>query len=308
MAANATGRCCCSTMTASPTEHAGCRAAAPWLAAASLALLGPILATPAWPQDPAPDRVATSAPLEPYNARYAIYRNGKLTGKVEVELSRQGEGEHARWLVRSEGSGTHGLARVLAARDNEEVIGRLQSGGFQPLRYTRHTRVAGIDDRWAVDFNWTDRRVSVFHGNGTPLVLDMMDDALDPLSLKLEMRRLLRQPNPRLRFEMVEEDEIEEQYFRLLPREWLETSLGCLETVPVEKVHHNSKRYTRAWHAPDFDFIEVRLEHGKIDGNHLEMRITELSLGGRDVVPRAGCAARQARPPTTGEDPGGGIP
>lgn len=295
-------------MIAWPTERPGTRSATLPLIAASLFLFGLAIAAPAWSQDALPRMAAASAPLDPYSARYAIYRNGKLTGKVEIELSQQGDGEYARWILRSEGSGTHGLARVLAARDNEEVSGRLQSGHFQPLRYTRHTRVAGIDDRWTTDFDWIDRRVSIVHDNGDPLVLDMSDDALDPLSLKLEMRRLLRQPNPRLRFEMVETDEIEEQNFRLLPREWLETSLGCLETVPVEKIHHNSKRYTRAWHAPDFDFIEVRLEHGKVNGNHLEMRITELSQGGQDVVPRAGCAARQAQPPTPDQEPGGEIP
>ncbi len=287
-----------------PTERPSRPGAALRLIAATLLLLGAAVTTPAWPQESVPATAAASAPLAPYHARYAIYRNGKLTGKVEVELSLRGEGEQLRWLVRSEGSGTHGLARVLAARDNEEVIGRLQSGALQPLRYSRHTRVAGIDDRWAVDFDWLDRRVSITHDQGSPLVLDMTGDALDPLSLKLEMRRLLRQPNPRLRFEMVEEDEIEEQFFHLLPREWLETSLGCLETVPVEKIHQNSKRYTRAWHAPDFDFIEVRLEHGKVDGNHLEMRITELSLDGQDVLPQAGCAARQAQPPTVEGDQG----
>ena len=92
---------------------------------------------------------------------------------------------------------------------------------------------------------------------------------------------------------MVEEDEIDEQNFRLLPAEWMETSLGCLRTTPVEKIRRNSKRYTRAWHAPDLDFIEVRVEHGKTGGNHLEMRITALSFGQEPVAPRLGCSALQ---------------
>lgn len=228
--------------------------------------------------------------LRPYNARYAVYRNGKLTGKAEVALERQGE----RWIIRSEGSGTHGLARILAARDNEETFGRLLEGRFQPERYTRHTRVAGIDDRWEVRFDWAASRVSIVHDRDDPLVLEMVGRSLDPLSLKLEMRRRLSQPGAPLRFQMVEEDEIDEQNFRLLPPERMETSLGCLRTAPVEKIRENSKRYTRAWHAPDLDFIEVRMEHGKIGGNHLEMRITELAFGQDEVAPLPGCAALQA--------------
>ena len=232
--------------------------------------------------------------LEPHSARYAIYRNGKLTGKVEVALERHG----VRWLIRSEGSGTHGLARILAARDNEEVAGRLIEGRFRPDRYLRHTRVAGIDDRWTVDFDWDQRRVSIVHDRGDPLLLDMgspgMDDALDPLSLKLEMRQRRSGPAPQLQFQMVEEDEIDEQSFRILDSEWLETSLGCLSTVPVEKIRHSGTRYTRAWHAPELNFIEVRMEHGKTDGNHLEMRITELTLDGVEFTPHPACAALQS--------------
>jgi hypothetical protein len=92
----------------------------------------------------------------------------------------------------------------------------------------------------------------------------------------------------------VEEDEIDEQNFRILPPEWMETSLGCLRTAVVEKIRHNSKRYTRAWHAPELDFLEVRMEHGKTGGNHIELRITELTIDGVDIEPRPGCAARQA--------------
>ena len=60
----------------------------------------------------------------------------------------------------------------------------------------------------------------------------------------------LNEENPDMLFWMVDEDEIKEQQFRILESEWLETSLGCLETIPVERVRTNSKRYTRAWHAP----------------------------------------------------------
>jgi hypothetical protein len=243
---------------------------------------------------PLPAQTKAGYTLAPYSARYAIYRNGKLTGKMEVSLERHDE----RWILRSEGSGTHGLARILAARDIEDVSGRLVDGSFRPDRYQRHTRVAGLDDRWTADFDWDQRTVSVAHDRGDPMVLDMgepgIGDALDPLSLKLALRYRLSRQEPELRFQMVDEDAIDEQNFRVLPGEWMETSLGCLRTTPVEKIRHNSKRYTRAWHAPELDYIEVRLEHGKTGGNHLEMRITELTLDGAEIVPRPGCAALQA--------------
>jgi hypothetical protein len=233
-----------------------------------------------------------TAVVAPFEARYSIYRNGKLTGRMEVELHRKDQ----RWSLRSSGSGTHGLARLLGARDTEEVHGRVQDGRLRPERYRRHTLVAGLDDVWDVGFDWSQRRVSITHNDKDPLFLDMVGESLDPLTLKLEMRRRMAEQSSDLHFQMVEEDEIDEQNFRVLPAERLETSLGCLLTLPVEKIRHDSPRYTRAWHAPQLDFIEVRMEHGKIGGNHLEMRITELAVDGHAVTPRPGCAALQQAP------------
>lgn len=239
------------------------------------------------------------AELYPYEARYSIYRDGKLSGKAELELTVRGD----RWEIRSEGSGTHGLARILRARDNEETAGRIVDGRYVPDRYSRHTRVAGIDDRWVNEFDWEADQVTVTHDGKKTWLLPLSGRALDPLGLKLEMRRRLSDPEPDLKFLMVDEEEIDEENFRVLETEWLETSLGCLETVPVEKIRRSSKRYTRAWHAPAFGFVEVKVEHGKTGGVHLEMRIAELNLGGTPIMPRAGCSAMQAADNPIGEVP-----
>lgn len=230
------------------------------------------------------------ADLNPYAASYSIYRNGKVAGRVDIQLSQQDD----QWTIRSEGGGTHGLARILRAKDIEYTTGTLEQGRFQPLEYSRHTRVAAIDDRWLSTFDWPADEVVVVHDNKETFRLALQGEALDPLSMKLEMRRRLLQPNPDLNFLMVEEDEVEPQTFRTLESEWLETSLGCLQTIPIEKVRKTQTRYTRAWHAPAFGNIEVRVEHGKVGGNHMEMRINELEYKGAKVAVQPGCAARQA--------------
>lgn len=230
------------------------------------------------------------AELNSYEARYSIYRNGKLSGKAEVSLKTEG----GQWVISSEGRGTRGLAKIIGVRDTEYTRGRLAGGRFVPDEYFRHTRVATIDNRWLSTFNWPEDEVTVVKDGKESFLLALQGEALDPLALKLEMRRRLAEPEPELEFLMVEEDEIDPQTFRTLEREWLETALGCLETIPVEKVRDNNKRYTRAWHAPAFGNIEVRIEHGKTNGNHMEMRITELEFDGMEVVAGPGCSARQS--------------
>jgi hypothetical protein len=230
------------------------------------------------------------AELSSYETRYSIYRNGKLSGKAEVSLQQ----EDGQWVIRSEGRGTHGLAKIIGARDTEYTKGQLVDGRFIPDEYFRHTRVAAIDNRWLSTFNWPRDEVVIVHDGKKTFHLELQGEALDPLALKLEMRRRLMEPDPDLNFLMVEEDEIDPQKWRVLEREWLETALGCLETIPIEKVRDNNRRYTRAWHAPAFGNIEVRVEHGKTNGNHMEMRITELEFDGMEVVAGPGCSARQS--------------
>ena len=238
--------------------------------------------------------------LSAYEARYSIYRNGKLIGKLVIDLADRG----GVWELNSTGSGTHGLARILRAKDREIVTGEVADGRFIPKRHTRHTRLAGIDDKWESIFDWGSDQVTVMHDGKKEYVLSLQGEALDPLSLKLEMRRRLEDSHADLSFLMVEEDEIEEQNFRQLESEWLETALGCMETTPIEKIRRKSTRYTRAWHAPALGNIEVRVEHGKVGGDHLEMRITELSFGGDEVLARPGCSAMQsAHGPMTASDP-----
>ncbi|MGD8345765.1 MAG: DUF3108 domain-containing protein [Lysobacterales bacterium] len=229
---------------------------------------------------------AAALPL-PYEANYSVYRNGKLIGMLEIAL----EIEDGRWQIRSRASGTHGLARILRANDREQVTGILKGDDFLPEKHTRHTRMAGIDDHWETNFDWKTDTATVVHDGKETFVLPLQGAALDPLTMKLEMRRRLMENDPDLEFLMVDEDEIDEEYFRLLKSERIETSLGCFETLPIEKIRRNDRRYTRAWHAPELGNLEVRVEHGKVDGNHMELRINELYVNGEAVQPGPRCDA-----------------
>ena len=58
----------------------------------------------------------------------------------------------------------------------------------------------------------------------------------------------------------------------------------------IERINLGSTRYSRTWYAAGLDFTMVRLDHGKGNGDDLEMRITKLEFGQRNVEPVPGCA------------------
>ena len=128
---------------------------------------------------------AASAELQPYKARYSVYRNGKLTGMTEVTA-----GAEAR---RTGSSGARPAGRMgwlasCARRDKEFVEGREIDGHFLACeRFQRHLRVAGIDNIWTAALS-TGMLGTVQIVNGKDeLMMDLVDGAMDPLSLKLDM-------------------------------------------------------------------------------------------------------------------------
>lgn len=250
----------------------------------SVAGLGVLLLVFCAPQLAAIDTVA-----EPYSARYAVYRNGKLQARAEFMLQQQGDD----WVMKSDSIGTHGMARFLKFRDYEYVEGQFDGPQFRPLHYLHELQWLGPDQNSAAEFDWQNNTVTVTD-DGETNTLELVPGALDPMSLQLELRRRLATEGAELEFKLVDVDEIEDHEFRKLSPERLETSLGCLLTQPVEKVREHSTRYTRSWHATEFGYIPVRMEHGKTDGDQMELRITELVLDGSPVEPKPACAAAQS--------------
>ena len=225
----------------------------------------------------------------PYQLSYAVYRNGKLVGQAEANMQQQGE----RWSIRGAGSGTRGLGRLLGVTDEEQVEGYFLDGRFRPDRFSHHSRLAGFSDDWSAQFNWQDNTVAITKDDDV-LSLDMGPGALDKLSVKVELQRRLREQDPNLQFFEVRDDEIKPQTYRALPAQQLDTSLGCLNTIPVELVTTGTTSYSRSWQAPDLDFLTVRLERGKTDGVHLDMRISAMVLDGKKINPQAPCSVPQS--------------
>jgi hypothetical protein len=63
-----------------------------------------------------------------------------------------------------------------------------------------------------------------------------------------------------------------------------------MQTHVVEKVRGaSSKRYTRTYHATDHDFVPVLIEHGKQGDEHVEGRVSSLTVNGKPVPAGADC-------------------
>jgi hypothetical protein len=219
-----------------------------------------------------------------YEARYSAYRNDKFVGENRVKLELDGD----QWTMLSEARGTRGLARLLKLKDTEKSSGKLEEGNYLPSTYRHHTSAVGIERGWSAEFDWDAAIVRTEPDDGD-FSLPLENGTLDPLSLDMALRRALPENVVEWQGRMVSEDEIKVHRYRISAPESLTTALGCLQAQRVERIRENSKRYTRVWYAIELGYVAVRLEHGKYDGDHMEMRIESLQLDGKTIEPGSIC-------------------
>lgn len=220
----------------------------------------------------------------PFDAVYEVLVDGKPRLEARITLVREGDA----WKLSSTSSGTRGLARLLRVSSEEHSSGRLRDGRLEPLEFRHHTKVVGRDDRWSATFDWTERVVTTSTEDGG-FELPLGEDTMDPLSVTLTLGRHLASGATEFTIGVLDEDEIDEHLYRASPPESLQTELGCLEVIALERVRENSERYSTGWYANELDHVPVRARHGKRGDREFDMRILRLELDGQAVAAREDC-------------------
>jgi len=220
----------------------------------------------------------------PFDAVYEVRVDGKPRLEARITLAREGDA----WKLSSTSSGTRGLARLLKVASDEHSTGRWRDDRLEPLEYRHHSKVAGRDDRWSASFDWSEQVVTT-HTEDGDFELSLAEDTVDPLSVMLALGRHLASDAPEFTIGVLDEDEIDQHLYRASPPGPLQTELGCLEVVALERVRENSERYSTGWYASELDHVPVRARHGKRGGREFDMRIVRLELDGRAVAAGEDC-------------------
>jgi len=245
-----------------------------------------LLRTLTWSLLSALNGVSTYAGTEtPFVADYEVFIDGKPRMETRISFLLQGDG----WTMTSESRGTRGLARILGASSRETSSGVLLGQHYQPHAYSHHSTIAGRDDRWSAQFDWENQWISTSHEDGTSR-LPLSGPVTDPLALTMVIRENLLQGLQQFGLDVVDADEIDHHQYRTGASEEFSTPLGCLRTVPVERIRENSKRYSTGWYAETLHFIPVRIVHGKRGGKEFEMKIRHLELNGEAISGASDCA------------------
>lgn len=146
-----------------------------------------------------------------------------------------------------------------------------------------------------VDFDHA-RMIADFTVNEDKGQLMLDGPAFDDLSGYLVAKEQLARGAREVRFNVVDRGEIREHYYKLVNRMNLETPLGRIKALHLERIRgEDNARKTEIWLAPDHDYLLLKLVQTEPDGSKVELDIRSATLGDHVLTAATLDAASSAR-------------
>jgi hypothetical protein len=228
--------------------------------------------------------VAVGAPLDAFEARYDVYRDGKLAGEARLALLPLGAN---RWEWTTRTRGTRGLAALAGLEVDERTVFRWRDGEPELVESTYDQKAVMASRHRTQRVDRKSRTIASFDGKRLH-TLDYAPHTIDVHLATLALASSLAR-GTRLEYTVATRDEIETYRYERLGRETLATALGEVDTVRVRRVREDTARVSESWFAPSLGWLPVRVAHVDGDGGRIELRIAAAT--GRPVpvaAPRAG--------------------
>lgn len=218
---------------------------------------------------------AAGALPERFTARYLVRSHGMTVGMTEWRLAPSGPGRY-RYDSRREPRGILALLRGDVIVEHSE--GRREpDDALRPLHY-RYERSGGKKDRkLSIDFAW-DTATAHIVARGDRWRLALPEGTLDKLIYVLAIMRDLARGRADLTYTIADGGKLKHYVFRRDGGERIETALGTLQTVRLQRVHQiKTARTTTLWFAPSLHFLPVRIDHRDKKGTRVILDIESLT-------------------------------
>jgi len=237
-----------------------------------LACLLPCLAqaTVSVPQKKA---VASAYEAKAFTANYVVFRNGKDLGTATIKFSDRSNG---RWELTTKTVGT-GIAAIAGVEINERSLIRWNDGKPETVDYNFNQKAGWKDKQRSITVNAQNKSI-VSQDKDKTYSLKYQQGVLDRHAITVAiMQDLLQGKRDDLAYRVADRDELNTQLFRLIGNEKLDTALGSLNSVKVQRIRENANgKTTTLWLALDKQFVPLLIEQKEGNGDTIEMRITGL--------------------------------
>lgn len=194
--------------------------------------------------------------LPPFEASYAVQRNGKLVGQARASLKKHGE----NWIYRMDTEANRGLAGLLGGEISELSRFRMVDGAPQAREYRYEQGIRFSKRSARASFDW-DRLLVAGEYRKDKFQLPLVAGQTDRMLVNLKLMMALKEGLDVLDFDSVDRGRVDRLSFERIDQPvMVDTPQGRLVTVQVSRLHRNPRRQTHSWHAPDFAYLPVRMQ------------------------------------------------
>ena len=197
----------------------------------------------------------------PYTASYAVSNNGTQAGTMTRSLKANPDGTY---VLESNLTATEGLMALIGIKVLERSIWVLKGDTIQPLDYLYQQ--SGLRSRKiSMQFDWGHKLIHA-KVKGESRELEAVPGMFDNLLYQVAISRDLKAGKKTLDYVVAENGKIKQYHIERTGQEKLETPLGTLDTIKVEKHNPGNKRMTTLWCAPSLNYLPVRMDHIEKNG------------------------------------------
>lgn len=215
---------------------------------------------------------ALAAELEPFSATYSASFNG-----IGVTAKRELSGRDDSWRLDFS-------ADSLFADIREYSRFGSDNGRLVPQHYEYHKTGLGRDRHTVLNFEPAERRV-INLSNAERTLQNAPENVHDKISYQLQLALDVASGNKELNYQVADGRKIREYEFVVAGTEKLQTPLGLIEAVKVQRVRDgDSERETTIWFAPQWNYALVKLMQREDDGETYQISLTKLSIDGKSIT------------------------
>jgi hypothetical protein len=197
----------------------------------------------------------------PYTASYTVSNNGTRAGVMTRSLS---AGPDGTYVLESQLIATEGLMALIGIKVTERSKWDIKDGEIRPLDYLY--RQSGLSSRKiSMEFDWPNKLIHA-KVKGEKRELDIVPGMYDNLLYQIAISRDLKAGKQTLDYVVAESGKIKKYHIVQAGHDKLETPLGTLDTIKLEKHNPGSKRQTTLWCAPSLNYLPVRMDHIEKNG------------------------------------------
>ncbi len=212
------------------------------------------------------------APISLFKANYSAKFSGLNIDAVQ-RLEEIEPGVYRESLV---------AENFLGKIDEQSTFSLTDDQQIQPTEYHYIRSVLGRTRREVQQFDWANKRVQYRKGDHTKETV-LQPGQLDMITHRLQLRRDLEAGKKQFSYAVISRGKLKQYHYQIVAEEILQTAIGPLNTVKIEKVSDDNRRFT-AWLANDWNYLIVKLEQSQNGDNHtLELR--SAVVNSQSVVP-----------------------